>query len=296
MFILDLVQKVLVVYSPKNAKFLIDNDRVEFSFTDETHQINLKYENKLERLSVISAKPLPDFVQNMLKSFGFKTAGRYQILKLNSSNPNYLLDVLSTLLKVIDQVFNLKNEDVKKNNKKMDNINGNYLDDDGNTIEAPKQLHNCRFNFQGTNNKIVIHPETKIRNVSIQCVGNNAQVYIGKDVRMSGNWRLGYDCYLTIKDRATSTNAVYITCAEATGIRIGEDCMFATSNQIRTDDAHAIYEVKTGRRINLSESIEIGDHVWLGVDVKILKGSFIDKNSIPRRRSARYPRVSARLG
>lgn len=280
MFILDLVQKVLVVYSPKNANFLIVNNKVEFNFIDEEHQICLKYENNLERLSIISEKPLPSFVQDMLKNFGFKTAGRYQVLKFTSSNTNHLLEVLSTLLKLIDQVFNLKNKDLKKNNKKVNSIDGNYLDNDGNMIEAPKNLHNCRSNFQGTNNKIVIHPETKIRNVSIQCLGNNAQVYIGKDVRMSGNWRLGYNCYLTIKDRATSTNAVYITCAEATGVSIGEDCMFATSNQIRTDDAHAIYEVETGRRINLSESIEIGDHVWVSYGATIFGGSRIGSGSI----------------
>ncbi|WP_404810826.1 acyltransferase [Actinobacillus pleuropneumoniae] len=56
--------------------------------------------------------------------------------------------------------------------------------------------------------------------------------------------------------------------------------MFATNNQIRTDDAHPIYDVNTGKRVNMSKDIQIGDHVWIGYGATILSGSAIGSGSV----------------
>ena len=45
-------------------------------------------------------------------------------------------------------------------------------------------------------------------------------------------------------------------------------------------DHHNIYLVGNDRVINKSKKIKIGNHVWIGADVKILKGVSIADNNI----------------
>ena len=55
--------------------------------------------------------------------------------------------------------------------------------------------------------------------------------------------------------------------------------MFSYGIEIHTTDYHSIID-KYGNRINPSESVIIGDHVWIGIRTIILKGSEIASNSI----------------
>ena len=133
------------------------------------------------------------------------------------------------------------------NSRKKEVMSGNYIDTSGNKITAPDNLRNCHFQFLGGGgNEVVIHPNANLRNVFLEFLGKDSKVYIGENVSMQGQWCLGVGCTINIGSKTTSTNPVYITVAEHTTLSIGEDCMFATNNQIRTDDAHPIYDVHTG--------------------------------------------------
>lgn len=44
---------------------------------------------------------------------------------------------------------------------------------------------------------------------------------------------------------------------------------------ISTSDSHKIYVLDAGSSINHAESTYMGDHVWIGESVKILKGACI---------------------
>ena len=55
-------------------------------------------------------------------------------------------------------------------------------------------------------------------------------------------------------------------------MKIGGGCMFSDGMGVRNSDSHGIYDMKTKRRINFSENIEIGNHVWLGMGVSVLPG------------------------
>lgn len=56
--------------------------------------------------------------------------------------------------------------------------------------------------------------------------------------------------------------------------------MIASSVEIRSDDAHPIFDIESEKRINNSESITIGEHVWIGARVTLLAGSNIGNGSI----------------
>lgn len=119
-----------------------------------------------------------------------------------------------------------------------------------------------------------------MKNVTLDLPVDNALVEIGENVRMTGNWRIGYDCTLKIGKNSSSTNPVYMTYTEGSGIIIGEDCMFATNNQICTDDAHPIYDVNTGNRINFSKDVILGNHVWVGYGATLLGGVNVGGGSV----------------
>ena len=167
------------------------------------------------------------------------------------------------------------------NSRKKEVMSGNYIDTSGNKITAPDNLRNCHFQFLGGGgNEVVIHPNANLRNVFLEFLGKDSKVYIGENVSMQGQWCLGVGCTINIGSKTTSTNPVYITVAEHTTLSIGEDCMFATNNQIRTDDAHPIYDVHTGKRLNISKDVTIGDRVWVAYGATIWGGAKIGSGSI----------------
>jgi carbonic anhydrase/acetyltransferase-like protein (isoleucine patch superfamily) len=60
--------------------------------------------------------------------------------------------------------------------------------------------------------------------------------------------------------------------ADVADITVGDDCMFSFAIELRTTDAHPLYDVSTRQRVNRPRPIVIGDHVWVGKQVTILKG------------------------
>lgn len=88
------------------------------------------------------------------------------------------------------------------------------------------------------------------------------------------------DGEITMKRHVTICGQTNIAVIEGRKVVIGEDCLFSSQIQIRTGDSHSILDQKTGARINPSKDIEIGKHVWIGNDVKILKGVKVGEHSI----------------
>lgn len=152
-------------------------------------------------------------------------------------------------------------------------IRGNYADEENNNmVFAPAGLAACQCSFLGKNNVLKISPNAKLKNLFIEFLGDDGYCEIDNSPRLSGSIRIGYGSSVTIEKNVSATNRIYLTCAEGTKVFIGEDCMFATNNQIRTDDAHGIYDVHTGKRVNLAKDIYIGKHVWVGFNAVILGG------------------------
>ena len=168
----------------------------------------------------------------------------------------------------------------KKFKSEKISVTGYYQDEFNNIIEAPSGLHNVQVQFFGKNNRVVLHNNSALKNTFIEFKGNNGTFTIGEKAGIFGTFRVGHDCNIKIGNGVTSTNPVYVTCAEKTNIHIGNDCMLATNNQIRTDDSHGIYDLDTGKRLNRSKDIFIGDHVWLAYGATVLGGAHIGSGCV----------------
>lgn len=168
----------------------------------------------------------------------------------------------------------------KKFTSEKISVSGYYQDEFNNIVDAPTGLINVQVQFVGRNNRVILHKNSALKNTFIEFKGDNGSFSIGKKAGIFGTFRIGYDCNIEIGSGVTSTNAVYVTCAEKTNIHIGDDCMLATNNQIRTDDSHGIYDLNTGKRVNYSKDIFIGDHVWLAYGAIVLGGANIGSGCV----------------
>lgn len=71
-----------------------------------------------------------------------------------------------------------------------------------------------------------------------------------------------------------------ITAHEPARVTIGADCLFGHDCNLAASDVHQILDARTGARLNPASDILIGDHVWLGPRVAVLRGSAIGRDSV----------------
>jgi len=71
---------------------------------------------------------------------------------------------------------------------------------------------------------------------------------------------------------------------EPSEIKIGSDCLWG-SGELMTSDCHSIIDCVTRERINPAGNIIVSDRVWLGGEVKVLKGATIGSDTVIAARS-----------
>lgn len=140
---------------------------------------------------------------------------------------------------------------------------------------------NSFIEFTGENNILFIEDGANFSRTNILFPGSNAVVYISQAKRQ-------YVLDLT----AHNNTAVYIgknniiwnklsiIASEGHNVIIGGDSLISWGGFIRTADPHLIYDSKSHGRINPSKSVFLGDHIWIGQRVTILKGTHIGSGSI----------------
>lgn len=139
-------------------------------------------------------------------------------------------------------------------------------------------LLNTTIRVKG-NSKIIISKECRIRNASIEVKGNGNQLELEEGVFFSGKIELfGNGNSLRI-GKNTRINGADFIIHNGTKVEIGPRCLFSTKIDVRTTDSHSIFN-SNGERINLDRDILIGEHVWIGRMVSILKGSKIGNGSV----------------
>lgn len=71
-----------------------------------------------------------------------------------------------------------------------------------------------------------------------------------------------------------------VTYNSHTKIEIGQNCMFSSNIMLFHTDAHPIYDRKNHKIINKVKDMIIGNHVWVGAGVTILKNTYIPDDCI----------------
>lgn len=133
--------------------------------------------------------------------------------------------------------------------------NGNFI-----IIHHGSYLNNCSIAVYGANNTVIIGEHCSFKDVEIHIKDDNNEITIGRGTTIAGK--------------------THLACIEGTKIKIGEDCMFSKDITFRTGDSHSILNEENGLRINPSEDIIIGNHVWIGNKVIVTKGTVVGDNSI----------------
>lgn len=160
-----------------------------------------------------------------------------------------------------------------------------YTDDRGNAIEIAEPVPGAsiRINFRGSNNRLVVGLPVRLGPVRIDFDCDNGLVRMGPSrgvPAFSASIRVGQDSKIVLGRNVSCTSTVAMSATEGTTIAVGEDVMFASENQVRADDGHPIFDVRSGKRLNVSTSIRIGDHVWLGRFSTVLGGARIGSGSV----------------
>lgn len=75
---------------------------------------------------------------------------------------------------------------------------------------------------------------------------------------------------------SSNKNCIYQCTKEIT---LGDDCLLGWNISIRDTDGHSI-SGPTGELSNTSESICVGNHVWIAANVDVLKGSMVADGSV----------------
>jgi len=152
----------------------------------------------------------------------------------------------------------------------------------GNRIEAPCALmKKVSVSIKGKNNVVRIGDFSQLQNASIHISGDNNSITIGPWCYLRGT-ELHIEkngCTIAVGENTRFIGKTHLAALEGTSIRIGRDCLFADDVHFRTGDSHSVLNLE-GRRINPSEDIIVGDHVWFARRVTCLKGAEIPAHSI----------------
>lgn len=159
-----------------------------------------------------------------------------------------------------------------------------YNDDRENRILwSGEPLPNTRVTFTGSDNTLVVDEHARIGSLSIQFDCDNGFMEVGSSrgvPAFSGTVRVGQDSRVLIGRNVSTTGAVGISVTEGTTVSFGDDCMIAIGVQLRADDGHPIFDVSTGKRVNVSRDITIGAHVWIGYNAAVLGGVTVGDGAV----------------
>ena len=125
-------------------------------------------------------------------------------------------------------------------------------------LEKGCRIYDSQIQFFGKNNTVKIEHDCVLKNVDIW-ISDGGIIEVGHNTHFSGK--------------------THIACIEGKKVHIGERCLFSDTITFRTGDSHSILD-SDGKRINKAKDIAIGNHVWIGQQVIVLKGSTVGADSI----------------
>lgn len=149
-----------------------------------------------------------------------------------------------------------------------------------NKIIGSFKLANSKINFVGTNNILVCDNNINFVNARLTFNGDNSLVYLRSDVGDSFRLLIYNNSTFYVGKNVLFGVGVDINVNENQNVIIGDDGILSNQVKIFSSDYCAIYDSNTKSRKNFSNSIYVGDHVWLGRFSYISRGTKIGSGSI----------------
>ncbi len=143
-------------------------------------------------------------------------------------------------------------------------------------------FRNVKIKSNGVNNTIYIGKNVRLHNTIIHISGSNNKIIIGNNITLNEIRFAMYDDYniINIGNQTYIGPRCHLATCESTSLSIGENCLIAEECQFRTSDSHSIIDAKDGHRLNPAQNIEVGNHIWIGFNCLILKGSKLPDNTV----------------
>ncbi|MFJ7261241.1 acyltransferase [Streptomyces globosus] len=161
-----------------------------------------------------------------------------------------------------------------------------YKDDQGNQIvyDGETRENNIDIRFEGSNNTLTVSPEAYVRDLSVAFWGDNGQIEIGptttKWLGLRFELRCGHESSIWIGENVDCAGPIFVSAAEGVSVTIGNETILGENLEVRGDDTHPIYDVRTGKRVNPSQSIVVGEHVWIAKHTVVMGGVSIGNGSV----------------
>lgn len=157
------------------------------------------------------------------------------------------------------------------------------VDDNNNRIIGSGTLTGKEIVFTDAvhDNICFIEDDARLENSRIVFNGSNGLVFIrGGRSKFYGNITINNNCSFVFGRNNYINGPLNVIVSEQTAVVIGDECALSFGIWLRTADPHLIYDGTSHRRINISKNIVVGDHVWIGQNALLLKGSYIGSGTI----------------
>lgn len=174
---------------------------------------------------------------------------------------------------------------------KKSKMHKGFTDNDVNINK--KDLKYVKCHIVGKNNSINIKKiaDASKGSIEIYLNGDNNNITIDENLfvgskliitlgRIHKNFGPISNAKITIGKNNSFGSVTIITYNSNANVSIGERCMFAFNTFLFHTDAHPIIDKKTNQIINKVKDMKIGNHVWVGANVNILKNTVIPDDSI----------------
>ena len=142
-------------------------------------------------------------------------------------------------------------------------------------------MKNSTILFKGKNNLLFCEPGVILDETTLKFLGDNSVIYLETnrhEYRLMVSLR--HDSVFHMGKHNYIHQNMTVILSEQRHCFIGDYGLFSYNIWIRDSDTHLVYDCQTRIRRNPTKSVYIGDHVWVGQECMILKGTQIDSGSI----------------
>lgn len=151
-------------------------------------------------------------------------------------------------------------------------------------IVNPKYVKKLKIHA-GKNNHIEIHEPFDFGHGLNILLTDNTEIVIDSGAKMNGKNHIRKSRGIThnfvhIGKNFSCGNNCKIDITDNGNITIGDDAKWSWDIYVKSDDTHPIFSTEDGKILNKSTEIKIGSHVWICMNVCILKNSHIPNNCI----------------